>query len=105
MAASLINELKGTKAVPALLHDFPTKDVATIALRDYEVLPFEPCHDIAGHIKNIYSELPHHLNKDEGDFLKSTIEISFGKKDTKRSVDYRCSIIKVSHVTRGKVWL
>ena len=70
---------------------------------NYEILPVEPCHDIPGHIKNIYDELPHHLVKEEKEILEYAITTSFNKKDTKRSVDYRKSIIIVTAYCRDKI--
>ena len=61
-----------------------------------EILPVEPYHDIPGHIKNKYTELPHHLNQNKKKILEHAINTSFGKKYTKRSVDYHKSIIIVT---------
>ena len=102
MEYALTQKLCGVKMVPALLYGNEFKEIRNI-LPDYEILPVEPCHDIPGHIKNVYTELPHHLNQTEKEILEHAINTSFAKKDTKRSVDYRKSIIIVTTYCRGKI--
>ena len=46
-----------------LLYGNKLKEIRNV-LPDYEILPLESCHHIPGHIKNVYTELPH-LNKNE----------------------------------------
>ena len=65
-------------------------------LPNYEALSAEPYHEILGHIKNIYVDLPHHLVKEEKKILEFAINTSFNNNDTKRSVDYRKVIITVT---------
>ena len=93
MEYALTQKLCGVKMVPALLYGNEFKEIRNI-LPDYEILPVEPCHDIPGHIKNVYTELLHHQTEKE--ILEHVINTSFAKKDTKRSVDYRKSIIMVT---------
>ena len=92
-----------SKMVPGLLYGNEFKEIRNV-LPYYEILPVEPCHDIPGHIKNAYTELPHHLNQNEKEILEHTINTSFAKKDIKRSVDYRKSIIIVITYYRDKIW-
>ena len=66
-------------------------------------MPVELCHDIPGHIKSVYTELPHHLIQNEKEISEHAINTSFAKKDTKISVDYRKSIIIVTTFCRGKI--
>ena len=77
------------------------KEIRNI-LPDYEILPVEPCYDIAGHIQTLYTELPYHLNQNEKEILGHALNTSFAKKDTKRSVDYSKGIIIVTTYCRGK---
>ena len=51
----------------------------------------------------MYTELPHHLHQNEKEILEHAINTSFAKKDTKRSVDYRKSIIILTTYCRGKI--
>ena len=88
MEYALTKKLCGVKMVPALLYGNEFKEIRNV-LPNYEILPVEPCHDIAGHIKNVYTELPHHLNQTEKEILEHATNTSFAKKDNKRNVDYR----------------
>ena len=95
MEYALAQKLRSVKMVPALLYGNEFKEIRNV-LTDYEILPVEPCHDIPGYIKNVYTELPHHLNQTEKETLEHDINTSFANEDTKRSVDYRKSIIIVT---------
>ena len=102
MEYALTQKLCGVKMVPELLYCNEFNEIRNV-LPDYEILPVEPCHDIPGHIKNVYTELPHHLNQNEKEILEHAINTSFAKKDTKKSVDYCKSIIIVTTYCRGKI--
>ena len=102
MESTLSKELCGTKVVPTLLYRTEFETVES-KIPNYEILPVEPCHDIPDHIKNIYDELPHHLVKEQKEILEYAITTSFNKKDTKRTVDYRKSIIIVTAYCRDKI--
>ena len=102
MEYALTQKLCGVKMVPALLYGNEFKEIRNV-LPVYEILPVEPCHDIPGHIKNLYTKLPHYLNQNEKEILEHAINRSFAKKDTKRSADYRKSIIIVITFCRGKI--
>ena len=65
----------------------------TINCGKYEVLSFEPVHDIGKHIENILTELPFHLPKKEAAAVNDVIQSSLGGKDTKCTFDYRCALI------------
>ena len=101
MEYALTQKHCGTKMVPGLLYGNEFKEVRNI-LAEYEILLVEPCQDIPAHISNVYTELPHHLNQNEKEMLEHAINTSFAKKDTKRSVDYRKTIIIVTTYCRGK---
>ena len=64
--------LKGNKRVLFLLFYNPSADLEHLNLSFYEIDMVEPMHDIAGHIENILTELPHHMHpKDKELFVKS----------------------------------
>ena len=88
----LKKEVKGIQHVPALL--VPNINNVDI-LNNYEVLPNEPMHDIAGHWKNLLEEIPHHLSKTEKTLFQSISMIGLNK-DTKRAVDYCKTAINFS---------
>ena len=89
----LAEELHGVQRVPALLYTNPTSTMESINCGKYEVLSFEPLHDIGKHIENILTELPFHLPKKEAAAVNDVIQCSLGGKDTKRTFDYRCALI------------
>ena len=99
----LKEELHGVQRVPALLFTSPNKTLESINCASYEVLRFEPLHDIGKHIENLFGELPDHLSSDEASKLKAILELCIGGKDTKRTIDYRCALIVVSNQLRGSV--
>jgi len=49
----LDNELSETQRLPALLFESPQQSLHDFSLGNYEVLPVEPLHTIAGHIKKL----------------------------------------------------
>ena len=75
MEYALTQKLCGVKMVPGLLYGNEFKEIRNV-LPDYEILALEPCHDIPGHIKNVYTELPHHLNQNEKEILEHVINTS-----------------------------
>jgi hypothetical protein len=89
--------------VPALLFTNPNKTLESINCAGYEVLGFEPLHDIGKHNENLFGDLPDHLSSDEASKLKAVLELCIGGKDTKRTIDYRCALIVVSNQLRGSV--
>ena len=72
-------------------------------LESYEVLPCEPLHDVNNHIENLNIELPRHLKKEEKMLMEEVISLTFERKETKRGVDYRKSLIKVTIALNGKI--
>ena len=85
----LTEEMKGIKRAPALL--IPNIDNTNL-LQNYEVLPNEPLHDIAGHWKNLFEEIPAHLNKNTKKLFQDICLVGLSK-ETKRAVDYRKTAI------------
>ena len=49
----LKEELHGVQRVPALLHTNPELSLHEINCGNYEILGFEPLHDISHHIENV----------------------------------------------------
>ena len=82
----------GVQRVPALLYQNPDPPLDEINCGDYEVLGFEPLHDISHHIEYVLAELPSHLSKNEASELNALIEFCMGEgggEETKRAFDYR----------------
>jgi len=92
----LTEEMKGAHRVPALLFTSPTSSFSENNLDEYEVLPTEPLHTIAGHIKNLYQEMQYHLSREDKKFFLDLVTASFGGKEVKRAVDYRLSLVDVA---------
>ena len=88
----LINEMHGMKRFPSLMQADQT---ITSMLEHYEILGCEPLHDVKHHIENMYVELPH-LNKTEKRLVEETIQLSLERKEIKRRIDYRKSLIKLN---------
>ena len=84
----LTKEMHGMQRVPSLFFNNPEGDINSFGLSSYEILACEPLHDIMNHIKNLFLEIPHHI--DDKSKLKDFIEASFNGKDCQRS-----SLIKV----------
>ena len=61
-------------------------------LERYEILGCEPLHDVKHHIENMHVELPH-LNKTEEKLMEETVQLSLERKEIKRGIDYRKSLI------------
>ncbi|CAB3993398.1 Hypothetical predicted protein [Paramuricea clavata] len=83
MKKLLTDKLHGVQRVPALLYPNPLATLALINSDKYEILPFEPLHDVGKHIKNILIELPMHVSQEEATIINETIEFSLGNEETK----------------------
>jgi len=92
----LNDEMCGIQRVPALLFNNPLASLADLGLEDYEILPAEPLHDIGHHIENLLTELSCHLSTNESKLLEDSIEMCLGNKDSKRTVDYRAALVKIT---------
>ena len=99
----LKEELHGVQRVPALLYQSPDIPLDEINSRDYEILGFEPQHDISHHIENVLIELRSHIPKKEAFELNTLIEFCSEGKETKRAFDYRCFLIMISNQIRDKI--
>ena len=89
----LTKEMHGMQRVPSLLFNNPEGDINSLGLASYEILACEPLHDIMNHIKNLFLEIPHHV--EDKSKLKDLIEASFNGRDGQHGVDRRSSLIKV----------
>ena len=88
--------MHGIQRLPALMYYNPHNDIHQINLQTYEILFTEPLHDISNHIKNLYTELPYHIEKEHRKSLNFIINNSFERKEAKNSGDYRKSLLVVT---------
>ena len=79
----LLYEMHDIHRLPSLLYDYPHQDLEELNLSQYEILPTEPLHNISNHIKNIYQELPFHVDKAEKSLVTKAIERSLNGKEAK----------------------
>ena len=86
-------EMEGIQRVPSLLFNNPEEDIGSSQLQFYEILGCEPLHDVVGHIRNIFEEIPAHVEakSDIQTFLTTTV---FDGKEAKNGSDYRHAVIK-----------
>ena len=96
----LINEMHGMQRFPSLMQADQT---ITSMLEYYEILRYEPLHDVKHHMENMNVELPHHLNQTAKKLMEETIQLSLERKEIKRGIDYRKSLIKLNVSLRGKI--
>ena len=92
----LAEEMHGVQRVPALLYTNSTCTLETIKCAHYEVLTFEPLHDIGKHIENVITELPSHLPNKEANAIQELIHLSIGSKATQRTCDYRRALVMLA---------
>ena len=98
----LDEEMHGVNRVPALLFRNSTTSLESLNLGSYEVIPCEPMHDIAHHIDNLLTELPEHIEDETCKAkLLEAVSLTTGRKETKRAVDFRCSLITTASYVRG----
>ena len=69
---------------PALMYYNPHNDIHQISLQIYEILFNEPLHDMSNHIKNLYTELPYHIEKEHRKSLNFINSILFWGKRGKK---------------------
>ena len=62
--------------VPALLYGSSSGNLIDLGLEKCEILPLEPCHDTADHIKIVLTELPFHVLEGHKTILERAIQIS-----------------------------
>lgn len=87
-----------TKGI-SLLYTTPEANLADYNIGQHEALLTEPLHHITGHTKNLFQELPYHLQKTDKKLLEDAIESSFCEKDNRRASDYRLSLLKITSFT------
>ena len=76
--------MRGIQRLPALMYYNPQNDIHQINLETYEILFTEPLHDISNHIKNLYTELPYHIEKEHRKSLNFINSILFWRKRGKK---------------------
>lgn len=82
MEKVLKQDLKGIVRPPALA--FGNADKSLQEISHYEVNPVEPLHDLKGHIKNVWEELPCILPQPLNEKFKAILAGYFREKDTIR---------------------
>ena len=98
----LSEQLGGIQRLPAMLLPPNPPSLEDLNLSQYEVLPTEPLHDVKDHIKNLMTEIPKHLTKDESPEFKKLCEVLFDGKDKIRGTDYRKGCLITSKYMHGK---
>ena len=93
----LKEHLHGAHRVPALIFNYPMTPLEELNLQYYEFLPVEPLHALTGHIRNLYEEIPEHLDTKNGDkkYFEMIKKASFCGKEVKNGSDYRESLINI----------
>ena len=99
----LEGEMKGTQRLPALLFDSDKFNLKEIGMESYEVLPVEPLHTIKEHIKNLFQEIPRHLNKNERSLFERGLEVVFAENQLKRGCDYRKALLQLTLFVNEKI--
>ena len=107
MLLLLTQELRRISRAPALIYNNPDQSPESLHLQYYEIVPSEAMHDVAGHIQNLFEEIPNHVLKPDNkkvnnnlEELKKVIELSMEEKEVKRGrtlLHYRCGLLKVTH--------
>ena len=100
---TLREALQGTQRVPSLLSRRPTEVIADTNLASYEVFSSEGFHDAKEHVKNVLTELPHHLDAQSRVIFDGFIASEIGALSLARGSDYRKAAMKVPTLLRGKV--
>ena len=95
--------MHGVQRVPALLYNDPMATLESINCSNYDIFGFEPLHDIGKHIENALTELPANIPQQEAFELNTIIELPIGGRETKRTVDYRCTLVLAASQVRGKI--
>ena len=100
---SLKEHLSGTQHVPALSFNSQKTPMEHNNLGMYEVAPSESLHDLKGHIRNLWQELPYHLNDQEKERFLEVKEALLTYKSNLRGLDYRLSAIVMYKHMEGKM--
>lgn len=103
---SLDNQLRelmhGICRAPALMLEDPTKSAKELNIDNYEVMQFEPLHDITNVVQNLLTELPNHINnKDSKQLLERFTQKAIGGKNQLKGSDARRIMIKLTSFTNN----
>ena len=93
--------MRGIQRVPSLLYHNPPINFLNKHLAKYEISSIEPMHDICGHIKNIFTELPSVLNENEKKVFNEIYQITIGNKQCKCACDYRLALLDIVLVMKN----
>ena len=104
LEAKYENVMTGIHHLPGILYESRKTNLNEVGLDDYEILPVEPLHTIAGHIKNIYQAMPSNLTKQEKQELEDAIDASFSGKNGSFTFFYTPDIILVPLINITKSW-
>ena len=85
--------------MPTLLIADPT---ASFNLQHYTVLNCEPLHDLKGHLRNVFTELPHILEGDMKKICEDIIDTNF-YKDKITCTDDRATAIHLYFQLRNSL--
>ena len=96
--------LQGIKRLPILLIKNPLASIDALGLSKYEIVMLECMHDIAGHIDNVVTELPHHV-KDPNDkeMIKNLVDALKNEKTLLRCCDKRRILLILCRKLQYKV--
>ena len=83
LQSKLGDVVHGIQRVPALTYFNSINDISQFNLQSYEILFTEPLYDISNHMKNLYAELTHHIEKELKKSFNFIIKNSFNGKDAK----------------------
>ena len=97
----LKKEMRGIQRVPSLLYHNPLITFLNKHLAKYEISSIEPMHDICGHIKNIFTELPSVLNENEKKVFNEIYQITIRNKQCKSACDYRLALLDIVLVMKN----
>ena len=97
----LKKEMRGIQHVPSLLYHNPSINFLNKHLAKYEISSIEPMHDICGHIKNIFTELPSVLKENEKNVFNEIYQITIGNKQCTRACDYRLALLDIVLVMKN----
>ncbi len=99
---ALKEALQGVHRVPSLLLNNPTQKLQNVNLEDYQILDYEPLHDLKGHLSNLFDELPIIFEQSLSAEVKSIIDTDLASKETKRGGDYRLAAVRILTLLRKR---
>ena len=80
----------------------PSQSSQDINCDDYEIMQFEPLHDITNIVQNLIAELPCHLIQAQKDY-ETLRDTTIGDKNQIKGSDARLYAIKLAKFTQQKL--